>query len=208
MHTAILDVFWSSTRSSASLVHFRGLQPLHNSEYRVSWASKLKITNWLWSFMHEQNDPSLIPLPLLFPVKRNASNCWTVSGSALQNLLFWSFLISPGAPPQGLYKTTPIHDSALCCRAPPLQRAPSVQNPHGKKMLLEFDIEIVLQMRTQKRKPQDRASCMGMGRVYQKGRLEAIILQNQEWHLVAGDRKQVRAFALQGQGMWRCPTEK
>ena len=34
-------------------------------------------------------------------------------------------------------------------------------------MLLESDIKIVLQTRTWKRKPQDRASCTEMGRVQQ-----------------------------------------
>lgn len=134
----------------------RGLQPFLNSEHRVSWASISKITTWLWSFTHEQSDPSFIPFPPLFPVT------WTAYTEVLASRHSYQFC---PLQPWLVQNNTNTRFIIMLYSTPASQRVPSAWNPHGKKMLLESDIKIVSQTRTRKRKPQDRASCMEMGRV-------------------------------------------
>lgn len=127
--------------------------------------------------------------------------------SALHPWLAGAFSSPLVHPHRGLCKTPPTYTSFPGCTA--LQRVPPAGNPQGKKTLLGSHTKLIYWQKLKKESPRTELAAWLWGGCskYQQGRLESIILQNQEWHLVARDMKQVRAFTLQGRG-WEVPNRK
>lgn len=173
--------------------------------------------------MQEQSDPSLKPFPPLFPATWNAQNHWTPSSPhywspwfhAQTPVLFsatltcWGFFISPGASAQRSVQNNSTTLYYYAVQHTSIAEITFSMEPHGKKMLLESDIKIVLQTRTWKRKPPKRMSCMEIWRVQQIPENQTESNYFAESQMTSGGKRwdMSQGIYFTRRVMWRCLTE-